>query len=160
MLPAVSTCLCLPNSVQGTADESASEQEDGSAGSFRYLLALHALTAADPSLAAPAADPQRYVRLLAPYTAGLSNVPAAPTAGRMSSGTDRGPCAEWMLCRPAPALLGPLCALPSHQDDAQPPAHNLLCELLMLCVAHVWCWWRARCFVWCCCSWCSRWPCG
>jgi hypothetical protein len=86
----VLTAMCYPICLaallpQGNEDESM-DQDNASAGSFQYLLALHALTAADPSLAAPAADPQRYVRLLAPYTAGLSNVPAAPTAGRMSSG--------------------------------------------------------------------------
>lgn len=83
----VLTAMCYPISLlpQGNEDESM-DQDNAGAGSFQYLLALHALTAADPSLAAPAADPQRYVRLLAPYTAGLSNVPAAPTAGRMSPG--------------------------------------------------------------------------
>jgi hypothetical protein len=45
------------------------DQEDGVAGcgQFPYLLALHALCAADASLAAPQADPQRFVRCLAPY---------------------------------------------------------------------------------------------
>lgn len=45
------------------------EQEDGvgGCGQFPYLLALHALCAADASLATPKADPQRFVRCLAPY---------------------------------------------------------------------------------------------
>jgi hypothetical protein len=45
------------------------EQEDGAGGpgQFPYLLALHALCAADASLATPKADPQRFVRCLAPY---------------------------------------------------------------------------------------------
>ncbi|WIA08603.1 hypothetical protein OEZ85_008032 [Tetradesmus obliquus] len=45
------------------------EQDDGvgGCGQFPYLLALHALCAADASLATPRADPQRFVRCLAPY---------------------------------------------------------------------------------------------
>lgn len=70
---------------QDTADGGL-DADSSSAGSFQYLLALHALTAADPSAAAPAADAQRYVRLLAPYTSSLASIGAPPQGGRVSSG--------------------------------------------------------------------------
>jgi hypothetical protein len=71
--------------LQDTA-ENGMDLDTAAAGSFQYLLALHALTAADPSLAAPAADAQRYVRLLTPYTASLASAGVPQQAGRVSSG--------------------------------------------------------------------------
>eukprot|EP00879_Flechtneria_rotunda_P019856 GHRR01020870.1.p1 GENE.GHRR01020870.1~~GHRR01020870.1.p1 ORF type:complete len:819 (+),score=323.27 GHRR01020870.1:216-2672(+) len=67
----------------------------GKAGRFPHLLALHALCAADASVVAPAADPQRFVRCLAPYLAAASGqqgpgVSAADDAARRA--------AEELLC--------------------------------------------------------------
>lgn len=70
---------------QENGDESGGA-DSSNMGSFQYLLALHALTAADPSLAVPAADTQRYVRLLAPYASNLGGIGAPAQGGRMSAG--------------------------------------------------------------------------
>lgn len=63
-------CYCLTafdtSYVQDHEDDGVSTSSNA-AGSFPYLLALHALCCADASLAAPEADPQRFVRCLAPY---------------------------------------------------------------------------------------------
>jgi hypothetical protein len=74
--------LLLP---QENGDESGGADSTNQ-GSFQYLLALHALTAADPSLAVPSADTQRYVRLLAPYASNLGGIGAPAQGGRMSAG--------------------------------------------------------------------------
>lgn len=78
---------CAANCVQETADDSLGS-DSGGGGCFQYLLALHILTAADPSVAAPAADPQRFVRFLAPYTSALANTAAPAQLARMSSGEE------------------------------------------------------------------------
>jgi hypothetical protein len=85
------------------------EQEDGAVGSgqFPYLLALHALCAADASLATPKADPQRFVRCLAPYisAAGVQQgILARTNSGEeLATGVARA-LKEWLRlsCRPCP----------------------------------------------------------
>lgn len=82
--------------MQDTGDDSL-KQDSSSVGCFQHLLALHALTAADPSVAAPAADAQRFVRCLAPYVSELSSAVALGRAGRMSSGACAGE-AVFVVC--------------------------------------------------------------
>jgi hypothetical protein len=61
-------------------------EAEGGAARFARLLALHALAAAEPSLIAPARDPQRFVRALAPYaTAPDAEAMAPPKPGRLCS---------------------------------------------------------------------------
>jgi hypothetical protein len=81
----VSSCLLFLSLLQENGDESGGA-DSSSMSSFQFLLALHALTAADPSLAVPAADTQRYVRLLAPYASNLGGIGAPAQGGRMSAG--------------------------------------------------------------------------
>jgi hypothetical protein len=59
---------------------------DSSSGAFRYMLALHALCAADASVAVPAADAQRFVRCLAPYLPALVSVGGPVGGSRLSAG--------------------------------------------------------------------------
>ena len=71
--------------LQETADNCVAV-DGGGGGCFQYLLALHILTAADPGVAVPAEDPQRFVRFLAPYTSALGNTAAPAQLTRTSSG--------------------------------------------------------------------------
>jgi hypothetical protein len=82
--------------LDGGEDGGAAEGEAGGSGAlFSRLLALHALAAADPLLAAPPRDPQRFVRALAPYA-------AAPDAEALQGLTDgesvRGGGIGWTGC--------------------------------------------------------------
>lgn len=88
----IQMCLCI-GVTQESADDS-QNPDSSSGGSFKYLLALHVLTAADPGVAAPAADTQRFVRCLAPYASALASIAAPGQQGRTSSGEQQHACAS------------------------------------------------------------------
>ena len=106
----------------------------GSAAGGGALLALHALTAAAPALAAPAGDPAALVRCLAPYV----KPPPARSAGAPAPppGADRAAADRLVatLCVLATALASPRAA----RAAAGPVAADLARDLTSLINAHAY----------------------
>lgn len=91
----ISVVLALLYLQDQDGDEDASTPSN-SHGAFPYLLALHALCCADAGLAAPEAEPQRFLRCLAPYISAAAS--AAQQGGITKTNSSESPARHEVAC--------------------------------------------------------------
>lgn len=110
----------------------------GGGGAFPFLLALHALCIADASLAAPASDPQRFVRCLAPYVGAAAAAAGGAGGGQpsaLSRTISRTSSSEHRM-KGVPASMSALAAAAAAWLLATACRQHLLCCCSCICTRH------------------------